>query len=455
MEASHPSHSFSTKPSHKCIDGAAAAMRSRQCNSILVLSTLVLPLLPKHDCLFTSKAPAKGERLPPAVASRTALEHFEDFHAGRIDAAGQIPVNPFIFDLKYRSHSSLIPPVILYKRLEQLYSSDYGASEKDLKDLEDFFDDFQSCGGCILVEFEKDEDPQARTLECMWSTMEAFYARKAGVVEIDESILNQQYLPPIINSSGPEDEEQEQRGGYDFVQTFLDEDHVVPTTIQDSLLESTSDQKSRQKGVAGSFRMLADISKMVATVAASGAMKKSPAHIKRVVEDLLDGYSCCNHRLCQYLPSESNDIVPSSSLLRSHTDWSLVTSIPVSKTPGLLVYHTLKQEWMAPDMVITSQEPMDQNSQYCLVLAGKSLDLLIGSDTGLACIHQVMPLSSGKQRLSAPFFLRPKESISQQIREQYNQEPFSYSKSKGDANFGVHKVFKTLLDAHFSSKKTN
>jgi hypothetical protein len=360
------------------------------------------------------------------------LEHFEDFHAKRIRAANKIPVDPSVFDQSASNWNQGLSPVVKYSHLEELYSC--SGSHKD-EERKDFFDLFKASGGCVLLEFAKD-DKKVDTLNCMWSCMTAFYAAKAG---IPSDSLMQQYLPPISVSTISETQ---QLGGYDFVQTFLDDNkQVVPTTIQDFFYVA----EESQIGVSDSFMMLASVSKMIATVVASGALNKSPQSMERVIEEILDGYSCCNHRLCQYLPLKSSDdevMASSSSLLRSHTDWTLVTSIPVSPIPGLLVFHPSRQEWMAPDMIGTHTKNIGNDAQYCLVMAGKSLDLLLGYDTGLACIHQVMPLSFDLQRLSAPFFLRTKESISQQINDQYNQIPCS----KEDAIFGIHKVFKRMME---------
>jgi hypothetical protein len=73
-------------------------------------------------------------------------------------------------------------------------------------------------------------------------------------------------------------------------------------------------------------------------------------------------------------------------------------------------------------------------------MAGKSLDLVIGEENGLACIHKVV--SAGEeQRVTAPFFLRTKESISRQIDELYNQS----SCSKIHAISTINRLFQKIL----------
>lgn len=65
------------------------------------------------------------------------------------------------------------------------------------------------------------------------------------------------------------------------------------------------------------------------------------------------------------------------------------------------------------------------------MMIGNPLDMLLGIDGDMAYIHQVIPMKiesssdaeAPRSRLSAPFFLRPKESISYQIHKECNQLP--------------------------------
>ncbi|CAJ1941143.1 unnamed protein product [Cylindrotheca closterium] len=417
--------------------------------------------------IMTSSSPAKhsipiilsmtpGTTSPTIEEEKTALDYFDDMQDDRIDRADQIPIDLSVFE-DHLIDVEKLPPIVELEYLQDLYASSESANPA-MRYLQEerlrFFQKVQLRGGCCLVKFDSNSQ-YTSTLRGMWSCMEAFYRKldaatnetnvgtgtSAGDTNndsSDEPLLMRQHLVRPDQSSDA--------GGYDFVQTYLDSEtkSVMPTTIQDSL----GCNHPAASAVEDSFHALSDLSKMFAIILASGGLQRPIHEMKSLLNGyILDDFGCCNHRLCQYRPLDgtnttSNDHATkesSSPLLRSHTDWSLVTCIPVSPTPGLLIFDPLHQKWLAPDAVVNdallAHEDEGQNhSQYCLMMTGKAMDMLLGIDGGMACIHQVVPRvhqhqslleqqqAPKQRRISAPFFLRPKESVSVQINEQCNRK---------------------------------
>ncbi|KAL3940342.1 MAG: hypothetical protein SGBAC_005113 [Bacillariaceae sp.] len=441
--------------------------------------------------------------------AKTALDHFDDMQDGRIDRAEQIPVDLSVFRESsllvddetldrlamaerksflrtgISTENTELPPIVELEYLQELYS---GASEVSADAIESakegrrlLFQQIQLRGGCCLVKFKSDSK-YALVLKDMWSSMEGFFnttfeaetnaendgssGSNEGNSETNKSDVLTSEQPMLMRQHLTRPEQSPDAGGYDFVQTFLDPvtKKVVPTTIQDSL----GWDHPVADAVEDSFHALSDLSKIFTTVLSSGGLQRPISEIEAMLNDaLLDDFGCCNHRLCQYRPllgSNTTDATTTESLLRSHTDWSLVTCIPNSAKPGLLTYDPFYQKWLAPDTVVASHQvgsggvarKNESNYQYCLMMTGKCMDMLLGVEGGIACIHQVVPTprqqhsqsvaaaepqQAPAQRLSAPFFLRPKESVSVLINEQCNSKPCS---SEESAITMLHKVYSKL-----------
>mmetsp|Transcript_2023 Transcript_2023/g.4563 ORF Transcript_2023/g.4563 Transcript_2023/m.4563 type:complete len:502 (+) Transcript_2023:55-1560(+) len=450
----------------------------------MIPSSIMKPVNKKQSIRMVSMTLVKAS--PIFLEDKTALDYFDDMQDDRIDRADQIRIDLSVFEdfskessdemtsddpletgrselgTDISTKSNPLPPIIELEYLKELYSSvESSHAMKYAEERLQFFQQVQSRGGCCLVKFNSDSR-YTSILKDMWSSMEEFYDNfdDAGTNEanVGTGSNDQSSKTKTEGDSSPSEEEpllmrqhlarpeqSPNAGGYDFVQTYWDPKtkSVVPTTIQDSL----GWDHPVVGAVEDSFHALSDLSKMFTIVLSSGGLQRPIQEMESLLnEAILDDFGCCNHRLCQYRPligasssSSNRDIATKTeSLLRSHTDWSLVTCIPVSPTPGLLIFDPLYQKWLAPDTVAASPQVGDMthkdenersHSQYCLMMTGKSMDMLIGVDGGMACIHQVVPVlkqqqqqQAPKQRLSAPFFFRPKESVSKQINELCNSQ---------------------------------
>jgi isopenicillin N synthase-like dioxygenase len=117
-------------------------------------------------------------------------------------------------------------------------------------------------------------------------------------------------------------------------------------------------------------------------------------------------------------------------LLRSHCDWTLSTPIPVSAIPGLEVFDSSSKQWVRIEQVLANmhdkqvradQSSRNWNSEYVIVLTGLWLELLTKGSVEAAVHRVVSDATCQTQRLSAPLFLRPRESLFRQVDNEFNQ----------------------------------
>jgi isopenicillin N synthase-like dioxygenase len=78
-------------------------------------------------------------------------------------------------------------------------------------------------------------------------------------------------------------------------------------------------------------------------------------------------------------------------------------------------------------------------------MAGKWMELLTNQGV-LACIHRVVCQTSQAARLSAPFFLRPKEVVFQSLSDEFNSPlQVSETMSPKDATTAIHSMFQGFI----------
>jgi isopenicillin N synthase-like dioxygenase len=145
--------------------------------------------------------------------------------------------------------------------------------------------------------------------------------------------------------------------------------------------------------------------------------------------------------------------------LASHADWSLVTAIPVSPTPGLHVWNPGIDNiggWISPEEILLSIHGRNDNhrldiessSKYCVVMAGKWIELLTKQKV-LSCIHRVVDnkrinADNSSGRLSAPFFLRPTADMAARLHKFYNDSDsinLNMDSTVSEAVEHIHQIF--------------
>jgi hypothetical protein len=183
------------------------------------------------------------------------------------------------------------------------------------------------------------------------------------------------------------------------------------------------------------FYLLNEPSLITASVAWCGARdQRDPACTQQLVMHLLtteDAHGEKNgclpgtsmQRLAQYVTCSSQQDNCVTEGLTSHTDWSLMTAIPVSPVPGLHIW--ISPTWFSPEDILHQLTDKDSSSSssssnYCTLMAGKWLEILTRQKIP-ACIHRVVSADNNqtlrtRQRLSAPFFLRPISKVAEQVR---------------------------------------
>ena len=347
----------------------------------------------------------------------------------------------------------------------------------------------QSAGSFVILELEED---QVHIVENMWSSLKDFYSMN----NLNETSLGHQILlrEGQHQQRGVDNSKAEERVGYRFVQTYMTgRDQVLPTTIQDALNHTI---ESKQ-GIEDSFKLFAEIGHRVATILSAGILRKDPLVMNSVVKGLLhDGcttYAGAYHRLSRYIitPEERQQQRSAATSkksctesLRSHTDWTVTTPIPLSDIPGLHLWKPNQKGWIAPEKLVQDlhaikmKDPQTTVScrprtHYVVVMAGKWMELLTNGQIP-ACIHRVVTQTGRRtipttnnaavflttsddneddslvpsvmqRRLSAPFFLRPKTTLFEMVTELYNQQQQHYQTSQ-EAISEIYEMFDGFIE---------
>lgn len=386
-----------------------SATRSFKCNNVALRDT--------------GTATAQAEATPAvASAPRTPFKIFNDHNVERIYESDGQGISQLSENVEAQK---VLQPIVSWSEIQRLSSSTKSTMEERME----FVHRFSSTGGYLLLELE---ESQAYVVEDMWASLQAFFDRE----DLKDDELHHQ----TIAREGDAHENL----GYKFVQTYnTPGDLVLPTTIQEALGNSPTSQR----GAADSFLLLAEIASKIASVVAAGALDEDPEVMQSVVDGLLHTssthFASSNHRLSRYVLTES-EANPLKESLRSHTDWTLTTPIPLSATSGLHLWKPHSKQWVAPEALVTGL-PLPR-TRYVVVLAGKWIELLTKQRV-LACVHRVVTQTSQEPRLSAPFFLRPKEFVFESLSGQFNDpEQASDDMSTEEAIARIHSMFQGFID---------
>lgn len=442
---------------------------------------------------------------PRTTPSKTPFEVFSADIDGRINISNQIPLSAAI---RNSTESDGILPIYTSKELLRLSTSH--ASTHD--DRQYFAKRFGETGGFVVIQFDPDDTVSVvetdgldgatmtanispvTTLQYLWPTLDDFF----HIIDKHNlnGLLHHQSLPGPKRQSTNDDEND---SGYQYVQFYLDPHscQVLPNVIQETLswnerLKTVLDPTQRQeviydwtvemKGrlllqteatevcqttlvrptinvscpVDSCYHLMNEIS-MAATVASvAGSLNQDPTDIKIQLQSLLGAdsiHSCATGsstlRLAKYVEMNNAENESLSEGLTSHADWSFLTAIPVSPTPGLQVWNpSLSHEesvgqWIALEEVLRNRgnaheqiaSRFDDGSRFCILMAGKWLEIMTRQVIP-ACIHRVVTLnevsfsqgehSGGGGRLSAPFFFRPHATAAEMLRERYNNVDKDY-----------------------------
>lgn len=352
---------------------------------------------------------------------KTPFELFEEHDKARVTESEQVGLDRLQINEDEKDHrresdwggtiyQSEIVSWNYLKALMEMGTSSFSDSVND--QVIDLYQRFQKSGGFLVLQLDEDD---ASTVSDMWSTMEAYFSLPSEQLEVDTQILTK--------DDGSHDPE----AGYHFRQTYMNiNGEILPETIQNAL-ETHSDSEDRathDRGIEGSYKLFADITKTVGTIIAAGALEKDLQLMDKVASTMLDeknGHPFVNadHRLCRYILG--NKTKKAKESLISHTDWTFTTCIPLSAIPGLQVWKPNEEKWIVPEAILGGKD----RTRYVVVMAGKWIELLTNQKI-TSCVHRVVTMNDGTQdetmaRLSAPFFCRTKRAIFDTFQDAFDE----------------------------------
>jgi hypothetical protein len=188
------------------------------------------------------------------------------------------------------------------------------------------------------------------------------------------------------------------------------------------------------------------MAKTVGILTMAGSSSSSSSTIpfcNKIISSLLDDkqqqFVNAEHRLSQYIINDNGQEEESKSKqskesLRSHTDWTITTCIPLSSIPGLQIYKPKTNEWIIPEHILKGKD----RTKYVIVMAGNWIELITNQKI-ISCVHRVVnPTSSSSnnsnRRLSAPYFLRPKRYIFDMMQELFNNSNNNENENENENN---------------------
>jgi len=308
-----------------------------------------------------------------------------------------------------------------------------------IEDRERFVRDVRSAGGYCAVELET---PEIDVVDGMWDCVGTVFGRESG--GRGDGGGDRDPLPLKLRHqtlARCDSAETHEKSGYEFVQISLGDGSLL--RLGDTFGKDTADRATR------AYRLLSVLGRAFATVVLAGSMPDafpSPGDASDFCAAMLDGEDegghmkpLCGayHRLCRYVEpdggSGGGEIAEGDKVesLRSHGDWTLATAIPVSTVSGLEIYNPTLRCWVRPESILsrrylnrqrgsggTAGESPDRkwerwNSRYVVLMAGNWLELAACGRVE-SSVHRVVVSdrnASGGSRLSAPFFMRPKQEV--------------------------------------------
>lgn len=289
-------------------------------------------------------------------------------------------------------------------------------------------------GGFVIVELDDQSD--CEILAKMWNTV-------YNLVFPDFSESSPLFRQQVLTRDTKESESSQ--SGYKYIETSirrLDNALSIAGSNDDDSLESSLGARGAAVA-AEAFQLLLTVASTVVYLSIAGSYgmdsndKSLDERLNRMTDtgearndDLSDDdtpFSSTVHRLCRYATCTDNNDSTTEALMeniRSHTDWTLVTLVPVSNISGLELWNPSRGAWIRPEVTARkhweaaseySHTPSLWNSRYVVVMAGKWLEILTDGITP-AAVHRVVA-TNNDARMSAPFFLRPRNRIATDVQK--------------------------------------
>lgn len=299
-------------------------------------------------------------------------------------------------------------------------------------------------GGYLIIEL--DNPSESDLMVDMWRSVHDIAFPGASSDSGASPLFRQQVLS--LN------DETSSESGYRYIETSIRRhDNTLSIAGKDEDDDNSLETllgKGSADVVARAFQLLFDISIAIVDMAVLGSrdMGENSSSLAEALRSITDDgtttndelseadtpWSCTVHRLCRYATTGSTHDDSDISFIeniRSHTDWTLMTLVPASNIVGLEIWNPTLQEWTQPEVTArrhhleTDDDDASWNAPYIVVMAGKWLEILTNGKTQ-AAVHRVVASNSNdhdsKARMSAPFFLRPRNRIATDIQKNFGAD---------------------------------
>jgi hypothetical protein len=388
---------------------------------------------------LTSTATRTAEPTAPTATtiSSKPLRQFDDWINAKLAQADTAPV----------SHPVLAHvPIVSYMDLVQLATN---TSETVQEQRQDLVQTLQQSGGFVLLDLQPDNQKtsESQIVRDLWNFVEYLYQVVYQDTGADASsvVRDPRFRHQTLTRSN--DAAAHFYSGYAFVQTSL-HDCLCPPWLASAVGTMGTDQ------LVAAYQMLGHIGRLYTTAVLAGCgilhdaleagtnvpgwrMVKAPDNSqqtirnaqvlqqsRQLVDALLDddnrAYAGAYHRLARYLPVAAADTTAPRESLRSHADWTLATPIPVSRMAGLEIYQA--HQWIQPEAWVQQQQQESNHARYVVLMTGKWLEIVTAGRVE-SCIHRVVSNPHATtQRISAPFFMRPKDDVFQLVKETFDHD---------------------------------
>lgn len=312
------------------------------------------------------------------------------------------------------AEKSYAPFALDKNMMEQLAATKGEIDQTRMNESRKLLFNAQRTGGYIILELGEDE---SEILDRMWNS-----THKLHDVNEDKAnlTLRHQTLARDVTPGS-----KRESTGYDYIETSIRRrDGVfVPENLDDALSEA----------FRSSFQLLKRLADLVTSSLLSGSTSMTRDAIANLIETMVDdgrdigivdetSHSCTMQRICRYAAVPNDLEMDEIETLKGHTDWTILTLVPVSQVPGLEIYDPEMRSWVRPELSVArdAADDSDRHSSFVIVLAGKWMELLTDGKVK-AAVHRVVA-SKGEPRCSTPFFYRPRQEVPLSIQEHFGKD---------------------------------
>lgn len=264
--------------------------------------------------------------------------------------------------------------------------------------------------GYFLLKLNEDD---ARVMGDLWECAEELFS-------LDDIPLRRQVLVRDDATANPD------FSGYKYIEITRRKCDGTFVLLPDDGIENAIGKDKMKAVLSTAYDMLESIGRLTTTALLKASMTDASAidELMAILPDsgrISEQYgeedsalSCTMQRICCYSSLPLGEGSDEMETLRAHTDWSILTLVPLSSVPGLEMWDSQLSTWIRPE---AADKVSIEHYKYIVVMAGKWLEILSMGRIP-AAIHRVIA-SKGSNRLSTPLFYRPKQHIPSLLQEKY------------------------------------